>query len=116
MRRPLWTISKRGKPKTLDQSRQNNKSNLMKKFILPVAIVMIGATSALASNVSKSNTKIPTTGYVFRPAAAIKCVNAHVQCDTSGNVMCTADLGNGPEQLYQRISDTSCPNALFVKP
>lgn len=88
----------------------------MKKFILPVAIVMIGATSALASNVSKNNTKVPETGYVFRPAEAIKCVTANVQCDTSGNVMCTADVGNGPEQLYQRISDTSCPNPLFIKP
>lgn len=88
----------------------------MKKFILPVFIVMIGATSALASNVNKSSTKVPATGYVFRPAEAIKCVNAHVTCDTSGNVMCTADLGNGPEQLFQRVNNTSCPNSLFVKP
>lgn len=88
----------------------------MKKFILPVAIVMIGATSALAGNVSKGNAKVPATGYVFRPAQAIKCVNAHVACDTEGTVMCTADVGNGPEQLFERINNTSCPNSLFVKP
>lgn len=88
----------------------------MKKFILPVAIVMIGATSALASNVSKSNSKSPAIGYVFRPAEEIKCVPANVECDTEGTIMCTADLGNGPEQLFQKISDTSCPNSLFVKP
>ncbi|WP_261511775.1 DUF6520 family protein [Chryseobacterium paludis] len=88
----------------------------MKKFILPVAIVMIGATSALASNVNKSSSKVPLNGYAFRPAEVIKCIDSHVVCDTEGTVMCTADLGNGPEQLFQKISDTSCPNSLFVRP
>ena len=87
----------------------------MKKLVLPVIIVMIGATSALASNVNKNNKKVVVNGYAFRPAEAIKCIDSHVECDTSGSVICTADLGNGPEQLFQSINDTSCPNSLYMK-
>ena len=119
MRRRLAIISAKGKPKTFNQSRQQStKLYIMKKFILPVAIVMIGATSALATTVKKNSEKATIIGYAFHNAEpVVKCINSFVECSDEGTVACMADVGTGsPEQLYQRINDTSCPNALTVKP
>lgn len=84
---------------------------------MPVAIVMIGATSALAGNLGKGSDKAIVNGFAFHNAEpVVKCIDSNVSCSTTGSVTCMANLGSGPEQLYEKIDDTSCPNPLFVRP
>ncbi|MDQ0477462.1 DUF6520 family protein [Chryseobacterium sp. MDT2-18] len=83
----------------------------LKTFLLPAFVVLAGAGSAYATHINKDTSKITRQGHVFRPNAQTKCVPTGKQCDTQGTVICTADVGMGPETLYD-LNGSICPTAL----
>ncbi len=82
-----------------------------KKILLPALIALAGAGSAYATHPAENEGKAPVQGYAFHPGETVQCVNSGKQCDTNGTIICTADLGMGPEPLYQ-LNGTSCSTVL----
>ncbi|MDP2452502.1 MULTISPECIES: DUF6520 family protein [unclassified Kaistella] len=83
----------------------------LKTFLLPAFVMLAGAGSAYATHTAKDTAKAVRPGYAFHPGAEPECVNAQKDCDTEGEVICTADVGMGPEPLYD-LNGTSCPSVL----
>lgn len=83
----------------------------LKSFILPVAVVLLSAGSAFATNVSKKSNAAIVDGYVFRPGEEQPCQNTFIKCSTEDGPICTADVGMGAENLRE-LSGSSCPNTL----
>lgn len=88
----------------------------LRKFILPAAVVILGAGSAFATNVNKNAHKAVKDGYVFRPGESEECQNTHISCsDILSPNICTANVGMGTEQLFD-FNGTGCPSNLFEVP
>lgn len=87
----------------------------IRKFIFPVALVVLSAGSAFATNLSKTSNKAVKDGYVFRPGEPVECQNTHISCEDSGVDICTANVGMGTETLYD-LSGSICPDNLFEIP
>lgn len=83
----------------------------VRTLLLPAFVVLAGAGSAYASHIKKDEGSTVIRGYVYRPVENPECVITSKDCDTSGTFVCTADVGMGPEPLYQ-LNGTSCPDQL----
>lgn len=86
----------------------------LKSLLLPAVMVLAGAGSAYATHAEKQNKKFLTQGYVYHADAKIKCIRSTKECDTTGNIVCTGNVGMGVENLYE-LNGTSCPDQLFEK-
>ncbi|QBO59343.1 DUF6520 family protein [Chryseobacterium salivictor] len=86
----------------------------LKNFILPAAFAVLGVGSAFASKPAKTNDAAIVDGHVKRPNEQVKCQNTHIRCSTTGTQTCTADVGMGPEILYNLVG-TSCPTELYFQ-
>lgn len=75
--------------------------------MLPVAIVMIAALGAFATNSSKKTAM--HDGYRYDELSET-CVNTQIQCsDVPSSFICT----DGSANQLRQISGTSCPDLLF---
>ncbi len=80
----------------------------MKKFILPAAVIMIGAGSAFASGGAKEKGTI-VQGFRYDPAAPEeKCIATPVECSTVVGPACTWSDGGKVHNLYEYVNDTMC--------
>lgn len=89
----------------------------MKNFrtiLLPAVLVLVGAGSAYATHLNKQNTKLPSLGYAYHPGEAVECVASQKSCDTQGSIICTADVGRGPEDMHE-WNGTVCGDKLFER-
>jgi hypothetical protein len=77
----------------------------LRKFLLPVAIVLIGAGAALATNVAKS-TGTSEEGYFIDSSSGI-CISRGVCSSIPGNTCMWADSTGTPHNL-SRLSGTYC--------
>ena len=84
----------------------------LKTFLLPAFVLLAGAGSAYATHTSQKSDASLVDGYVYRPNEAVKCVNTGIKCDTEGQVVCTADVGMGSENLRNLVG-TICPDNLY---
>lgn len=87
---------------------------ILKTSLLPVALLLIGAGSAYATNVSKDAKKVPLQGYVIRDDQPQPCQDANIRCEDQGSVICTVNLGMGLETVYEKVG-TSCGNNLYFR-
>ncbi|QBO59606.1 DUF6520 family protein [Chryseobacterium salivictor] len=86
----------------------------LKALLLPAVMVLAGAGSAYASHVTKDDAKSVQPGYAYHFGEEEECINVGKTCDTTGTIICTADVGMGSEPLYQ-LNGTSCPDKLFER-
>lgn len=86
----------------------------MRKIALPLAILLIGAGSAYATNVASQSAKAEIPGWKIDPAnPAAPCVMTEQQCTTDNTgVVCTVSDASGVQNLYQ----TGCEQELFRIP
>lgn len=87
---------------------------ILKTSLLPVALLLIGAGSAYATNVSKDAKKAQIQGHVIRDDEPQPCQDAFTQCEDQGLVICTVNLGMGSEPVYEKVG-TSCGNNLYFR-
>lgn len=85
-----------------------------KMLLLPAIMVFAGAGSAYATHAEKQNKKLVTQGYAYHPDSKVACIRSSKECDTTGNIICTGNVGMGVENLYE-LNGTSCPDQLFEK-
>lgn len=86
----------------------------MKKFILPAAVIMIGAGSAFASNATQKKADAALLGFRYDPSApVVKCIETPVDCTTQFGELCTWDDGATVHQLYQEVNSTMCGVPLY---
>ncbi len=91
-----------------------------KKAMMPLAVVVLGAAAAFATNAAKQSTKTNapvTKGYIYDanlPSGA-RCVMIDVECDDQGSYICTnvngdhlwkfdTESGTGCTELLTRIT------------
>jgi hypothetical protein len=77
----------------------------LRKALLPVAIILIGAGAAFATNAAKS-TSTSEPGYYFDSSQG-KCISPGMCSSTPGNT-CTWTSGGVTHNLCSRLSETSC--------
>ncbi|WP_412468740.1 DUF6520 family protein [Pedobacter sp. KLB.chiD] len=82
----------------------------MKRMIIPVAIVLMGAGAAFATKAAK-NAQVNVDAY--RIDGAGQCVFADQQCSTSGTEACTWAGDNSTPLSDAPISATMCGDPLF---
>ncbi|MBW8360017.1 MAG: hypothetical protein K0M63_09500 [Weeksellaceae bacterium] len=81
----------------------------MKRFILPAAVILIGAGSAFATGVAKEKNATIVQGFRYDPAApGVKCIETPVDCSTTEGPACTWDDGVTTHNLYQFVNETMC--------
>lgn len=81
----------------------------MKKFILPVALLIFGAGAAFATNTAKKGEVTIVKGYRITSDEMAPCEKTSVDCSTVPSVdLCT----DGSVTLHQ-IDGTSCGSDLF---
>lgn len=84
----------------------------MKKFILPVAVVLMAAGAAFATNVAKSGNKSLVDAYRI-DAITGDCIRVQQQCETTPGLTCTWSV-DGSTPLHQlNPSETMCGDELF---
>lgn len=83
-----------------------------KTVLLPAVLMLVGAGSAYATKIVKQDAKLPSVGYAYHPGELVECVPSDKTCDTSGNVICTADVGRGTEEMHE-WNGTVCQDKLF---
>jgi len=83
--------------------------------MIPVAILVFGVGSAFATNKAKTDKKASIIAYHFDPAAPTeKCILVgEVDCEVSGNVVCTELVNGSPKTMFTRISETECGQNLY---
>ncbi|WP_312304001.1 DUF6520 family protein [Chryseobacterium sp.] len=82
----------------------------MRKFIFPVALVLLGTGSAFATKVAKENKKAIAPGYrvVNLGGGQFSCVNAEKDCsDVNQGPICTWAV-DGTTPLQSLVSPTMC--------
>ncbi|REC60144.1 hypothetical protein DRF65_22605 [Chryseobacterium pennae] len=82
----------------------------MRKFIFPVALVLLGTGSAFATKVAKENKKAIVQGYrvVNLGGGQFSCVNAEKDCsDVNQGPVCTWSV-DGSTPLQSLVSPTMC--------
>ncbi|GEN73750.1 DUF6520 family protein [Chryseobacterium lathyri] len=78
-----------------------------KKMVLPVAIVMIAAVGAFATNSTKKTAM--HDGYRYDELSET-CVNTEIQCsDVQTSFICT----DGSANQLRQINGTGCPDFLY---
>lgn len=82
----------------------------LRKVILPVAIVLIGAGAAFATNAAKVPQSTVKGYYVDRNTG--ECVQSPMQCKESGTILCTWSDGSETHNLY-KLNGTDCNVQLF---
>jgi|WetSurMetagenome_2_1015567.scaffolds.fasta_scaffold15573_2 hypothetical protein len=86
----------------------------LRKVLLPVAIILIGAGAAFATNAVKS-TDEPVDGYYFDNTSK-KCITPK-QCDNvEGNTCTWVDASGSIHNLCRRTSETMCTVRLAKLP
>lgn len=81
----------------------------MKKFILPAAVIMIGAGSAFASGVTNKKDATTVQGFRYDPSApSVKCIATPVECSTDVGPACTWYDGVKVHNLYEFVNETMC--------
>lgn len=86
----------------------------IKNFILPVAVILIGAGGALATNSVESSETLLEKGYRYDPTASVKCIMTNVNCSTIPNPVCTWVDGNDKSHLLFRYKNsTECGIQLY---
>ena len=112
MRSPYQNIFRQGKPKTCKKSRQNHKNFIMKKFLLPAFVILMGTGAAFVTQSFKTADKAIVDGYRIDESDPENptCVNMHVECSNAPTAfLCEDVVGN---QLFE-LQGTSCPEELF---
>ncbi|MFY1047506.1 DUF6520 family protein [Chryseobacterium sp. GP-SGM7] len=84
----------------------------IKTSLLPIAILLIGAGSAFATNLSKDAKQALRPGHVIREDQPEQCQDAGIECQDTGSVICTVNLGMGSEPVYEKVGST-CVNNLY---
>ncbi|AZA47067.1 hypothetical protein EG346_02130 [Chryseobacterium carnipullorum] len=90
----------------------------MKKFIFPVALVLLGTGSAFATKVAKENKKAIVAGYrlVNNGNGTFSCLNAEKDCsDENVGPVCTW-TSDPSVQLRELVSPTMCGTLLHEIP
>ncbi len=70
----------------------------MKRFIIPVALVLISTTAAFANQASKKSEKAIVDAYVIDQVTG-KCVETSQRCSTDPGPVCTWNV-DGSSHLY----------------
>ena len=86
----------------------------MKKFILPVVLVMTGAGAAFATNQSKVNDakEIPQDGYLYN--STLGGCEKKADCKTEEGDVCTVNNMTGQPQVFGVSEDlTTCNTVLY---
>lgn len=83
---------------------------ILKQFIFPIAIVLIGTGAAFATNMAKQSESMLEPGYRFDPSApVVKCIVTPVNCEPMGAAICTwTDANNVEHNLHRYVNDTTC--------
>lgn len=82
----------------------------MKKFILPVAVVLLGTGAALSTQSFKKANSTIVEGYrINQSNPEQECENTHVECSTESGAVCEDAMGNS----LREFNGTSCPNLLY---
>ena len=84
----------------------------LKTSLLPIAILLIGAGSAFATNLSKDSKQALRQGHVIREGQPEECQDAGIECQDTGSVICTVNLGMGSEPVFEKVG-SSCVNNLY---
>ena len=85
----------------------------MKKFrqvLLPIAIILIGAGAAFATNAAKNSDDDLEAGYYIDSSTG-ECRKSPEMCSTIQGDLCTWDDGSNIHSLFQ--ADTECTVALY---
>lgn len=93
----------------------------MKKLrivLLTVAVILIAAGAAFATNESKDSKNVDMFGYYYDESApVIKCIATGVPCTTDLGPACTwTDANKVTHELSRYISDTMCGDPLYQRP
>ncbi|MBT2559833.1 hypothetical protein J7E50_18080 [Pedobacter sp. ISL-68] len=83
----------------------------MKKFIFPVAVILMGAGAAFATKAGTSKNVLIDAYRI--DAVSGKCINAEQQCSTLGNETCTWTADSVTPLHEEPISSTMCGEELF---
>ena len=88
-----------------------------KKAIMPLAVVVLGAAAAFATNASKQSEKVEafvTHGYRYDITQPLgqRCVMVDIDCNTIEGPVCTDALGNRAWQ-FPTESGLQCSASLF---
>ncbi|MCA1744440.1 MAG: DUF6520 family protein [Bacteroidales bacterium] len=85
----------------------------LKNLLLPVAVVLIGAGAAFATNTAKEANNSMVPGYLFE-SSSNQCVQKRSDCSPNGSVICTwKDASGQSHNLSEQINGTTCGNELF---
>lgn len=87
----------------------------MKKSLLPLGVMVLGALAAFASQSSPESEFVPEYGYAtINPS--MPCAE-RVECDDTGSVLCTVLIGSTLHTAYgkENPNDSWCKKELFVK-
>ncbi len=90
----------------------------MKKFLIPVVLILVGTGSALATNVAKKTSKalVPAYRIVSVAGGQFQCQNADQQCsDVNNGIVCKWEV-DGTTDLHNEGSGTMCGSELFEIP
>jgi len=87
----------------------------LKKFILPVAIILIGTGAAFATNSAKNADGLLVSSYRYDPSATgVKCILTPMQCSTVQGAICTwKDSNNKDHDLFEFDNVTACGDELY---
>ncbi|MCQ9634171.1 hypothetical protein MP477_04285 [Chryseobacterium sp. WG23] len=87
----------------------------MRKILIPVAVLLMGAGAAYAGKADKA-AKAIVDGYVFDNSQNL-CVNTHEDCSTvASDEACTWSENTSITLRQQPSSGTMCGNPLFKVP
>lgn len=82
----------------------------LKNLLLPVAVVLIGAGAAFATN-AESDDRSNQNGY-FVDSLSGDCIESPMECSTVPGELCTWNDGSNTHALFQ-ISGTTCQSPLY---
>lgn len=90
---------------------------ILKQFIFPVAIVLMGAGAAFATNIAKQSESMLEIGY-YKDAMSTnpnECKASPVSCEISGGPVCswTDPATNRTHTLKRYVNETSCELTLY---
>lgn len=88
---------------------------ILKQFIFPVAIVLMGAGAAFATNLAKQSESTLEIGYYKDPLSANpnQCKDSPVSCEISGGPVCSwTDANNTTHTLKRYVNETTCEMTL----
>lgn len=83
----------------------------MKKFVMPVFVLLLGTGAALSTQSFKKAEKATVIGYrIDQSNPEQPCVNTGIECSTvQSPFICDDGMGNELRELV----GTSCPNLLY---